>query len=220
MDEWSEDHTWSAIHAERDRLASDLERLDDRQWSSLSECADWTVEDVVAHLTAAASTNRWRWLRSVVGARFRFDVHNARRLADHRGPDPAGTLARFRSACPLRVQPARPTWAWLGEVIVHGADIRVPLGIDSLPVQETVDYLAGRFATQSFTVPSKKIATGLTLISTDGSFRHGSGPQVTGRSIDLVRAMAGRPAATERLEGDGVPILAQRLSDLAGTERA
>lgn len=213
MDEWTEEHIWSAIRQERRRLADDLALLDADEWAAPSSCAGWTVEDVVAHLTAAAHTNRWRWIRSVVGSRFRFDVHNARRLAEQRGKDPAGTLERFRRAVDLQVQPARPTWAWLGEVIVHGADIRIPLGIDALPEQPTVDYLAHRFAAKSFTVPSAELAKGLSLVSTDGAFRHGNGPQVSGRSIDLVLAMAGRPAASERLKGDGVPILAQRLRE-------
>ena len=57
-----------------------------------SLCGDWTVEEVVAHLTAAASIGRWRWIASMLGARFDPAVHNARRLAEHRGATPAETL--------------------------------------------------------------------------------------------------------------------------------
>ncbi|WP_051196573.1 maleylpyruvate isomerase family mycothiol-dependent enzyme [Jonesia quinghaiensis] len=119
---------WEAIHAERARLLGDLETLTPEQWSAPSLCAAWTIEDVVAHLTAAASIGRWAWLRSIIGARFQPDVHNDRRLAEHRGATPAETLEKFRTVVDARIAPTGDLWAWLGEVIVHSADIRVPLG--------------------------------------------------------------------------------------------
>lgn len=211
MDQWPEDRVWQCIRDERQRLATDLNDLDEASWTRPTLCGEWTVEDVVAHLTAAANIGRWRWVRSVLGARFDFDLHNARRLEEFRGSDHAGTLDNFRHSCTLRIQPARPTWAWLGEVIVHSADIRISLGIATLPDQATVDYLAACFAEKNFTVPSRDNAKGMTLISTDGDFRHGDGPTVLGRSIDLVLAMAGRPAAVERLSGEGLETMTQRL---------
>ncbi len=83
---------WAAIHTERTALADDLAELDDTQWAQPSLCGRWTVEEVVAHLTAAAHVGRLRWLASVLGARFDFDLHNDRRLAEHRGATPAETL--------------------------------------------------------------------------------------------------------------------------------
>ncbi|WP_175586034.1 maleylpyruvate isomerase family mycothiol-dependent enzyme, partial [Nocardia cyriacigeorgica] len=84
-------------HTERAALADDLAGLDEARWARQSLCGEWTVEEVVAHLTAAASIGRVRWLLSVLGARFDFDLHNARRLAEHRGTTPAETLERFRA---------------------------------------------------------------------------------------------------------------------------
>jgi hypothetical protein len=54
------------------------------------------VEDIVAHLTAGASVGRLRWLASILAARFNPDLHNQRRLAEHRGRTPSETLKRFR----------------------------------------------------------------------------------------------------------------------------
>ena len=51
---------WPAIHAERIALADDLGQLDRQQWAQQSLCGRWTVEEVVAHLTAGASTGRLR----------------------------------------------------------------------------------------------------------------------------------------------------------------
>jgi uncharacterized protein (TIGR03083 family) len=212
VEPWSDDRVWDAIHAERRRLAADLSDLNAEAWSTPSLCGDWTVEQVLAHLTAGAHIGRWRWLRSVIGARFDFALHNNRRLAEHLGRTPQQTLDNFVDAIELRIRPSRPTWAWLGEIIVHGEDIRRPLKINSQPDRQTVAYLASCFAGKSFTVPSHKIADGVRLVAADSDFRHGEGPEVTGRTIDLVMAMAARPTAAETLTGDGAPIIAGRIA--------
>jgi len=45
---------WPLIHAEREALAADLAMLTDEQWATRSLCADWTVRDVLGHMTATA----------------------------------------------------------------------------------------------------------------------------------------------------------------------
>src|ERR1044071_4050347 len=85
------DHLWALAHAERAALARDLAGLTAEQWRHGTLCGEWDVEHVVAHLTAAASLNQWQWLRSMLAARFRPDVHNQRRLEEHRGSTPAAT---------------------------------------------------------------------------------------------------------------------------------
>jgi len=69
---------WPLVHAERAALAEDLATLADAQWVHPSLCERWVVEDVVAHLTAAASVGPVRWLASVLGARFDFDLQGVR----------------------------------------------------------------------------------------------------------------------------------------------
>jgi hypothetical protein len=51
------------------------------------------------------------------------------RLAEQLGATRAETLARFRSVVTSTIKPPVPAVAVLGETIVHGADIRRPLGI-------------------------------------------------------------------------------------------
>jgi hypothetical protein len=72
-------------------------------------CGEWDAEQVVAHLTAAASIGQGRWLRSMLAARFRADVHNQRRLAEHRGSTPAETLDRFRAVITSTTAPSSNT---------------------------------------------------------------------------------------------------------------
>lgn len=201
---------WAAVHAERAALADDLAGLDDAQWARPSLCGRWTVEEVVAHLTAAARIGRLRWMASVLGARFDFDVHNDRRLTEHRGATPAETLERFRRAVPSTTAASGHTAAWLGEVIVHAQDVRRPLGLRRTPPVEAVTEVARFYASRDFTVASRSSTKGLRLEATDGPFATGEGPLVTGTTLALTMAMAGRRPYCDDLTGPGVPVMRQR----------
>ncbi|WP_410870274.1 maleylpyruvate isomerase family mycothiol-dependent enzyme [Nocardia sp. A7] len=202
---------WAMAHAERAALADDLADLDAEQWGRGSLCGSWTVEDVLAHLTAAASVGRVRWVASVLGARFDFDEHNERRKAEHLGRTPAETLARFRAIIPSTTSAPGPTAAWLGEVIVHAQDIRRPLGLSHTPSVEATTAVAEFFASRDFTVPGRTLIDGLRLEATDGPFATGTGPLVSGTTIALTMAMAGRDAYCDDLTGLGASTLRDRI---------
>lgn len=204
------DVLWAAVHAERTALADDLADLEDDQWAQPSLCGRWSVEDVVAHLTAAASVGRLRWLTSVLGARFDFDVHNARRLAEHRGATPRETLERFRRVLDSTTAASGHTVAWLGEVVVHGQDVRRPLGLRRTPLVEAVTEVARFYASRDFAVASGTAAKGLRLEATDGPFATGAGPLATGTTLALTMAMAGRRSYAEDLAGPGASVLLDR----------
>ncbi|WP_019925282.1 maleylpyruvate isomerase family mycothiol-dependent enzyme [Nocardia sp. BMG111209] len=204
------------VHAERAALADDLAGLDDGQWRQRSLCGQWTVEEVVAHLTAGASNSRVSWLSSVLRARFDFDEHNDRQLAAHRGATPAETLERFRAVVGSTTAASGHTAAWLGEVIVHGQDIRRPLGIARTPATEAVTEVARFYASRNFAVPSRSTIAGLRLEASDGSFSAGTGPLVTGPTIALTMAMAGRAGYCDDLSGPGCSVLRDRLAARAG----
>jgi uncharacterized protein (TIGR03083 family) len=204
-------HLWALAHAERAALAEDLAGLDAGQWRRYTLCGDWDVEQVVAHLTAAASLSRSQWLRSMLGARFRPDVHNQRRLAEHRGITPAETLDRFRAIITSTTAPSGDTPAYLGEVVVHAQDIRQPLGLARTPSVDALTPVADFFARRNFAVASRTRAADLQLRADDGPFATGTGPLVTGSTLALVMSMAGRVAYVAELDGPGVPTLRSRL---------
>lgn len=201
---------WTAIHAERAALADDLATFGEVQWAQPSLCSRWTIEEVVAHLIAGASTGRAAWLASMVRARFDADVHNQRRLADHRGATPTETLARYRRVVTSSTAPSGHTAAWLGEVIVHAQDIRRPLGLPHETPVERVTPVARFFATRDFAVASRTTADGLRLEATDGPFATGAGPLASGTTLALTMVMAGRGDYCESLTGPGVAILRER----------
>ena len=201
----------AAARGERAALADDLAGLTAAQWATPSLCGRWTVEETVAHLTAAASVGPWRWMRSVLGARFDFDLHNDRRLAEHRGATPAGTLERFRAVIDSTTSTWGPKQAWLGEVVVHGEDVRRPLGLVRTPPVTTTTEVARFFASRDFTVAGRTVSAGLRMVATDGPFVTGDGPEVTGPTRALVMVMAGRAAHLDDLAGPGVETLRERL---------
>lgn len=198
---------WRAVHAERAALAGDLAGLDPEQWAHPSLCGRWTVQEVVAHLTAGASIGRLRWLASIVGARLDPAIHNQRRLREHQGADPTETLQRFQRMISSTTAASGHTPAWLGEIVVHAQDIRRPLGIGHTPPIDTVTTVARFYASRDFTVPSRSATKKLRLRATDGPFVTGEGPLVAGTTLALTMAMAGRTAYCADLEGGGVQIL-------------
>lgn len=207
----NETEYWGLIHTERARLADLLTTLEPEQWALATQCADWTVEQVVAHLTAAANTGKWAWIRSIVRAGFDPAKHNARLLERSLGGSPEETLAKFHSSISLTIAPTKDFPAFLGEVIVHGQDIARPLELDLIPDAEATVEVARYFASKDFAVNSKTLVKGVRLSAVDADFESGSGPQVAGRLLDLVMAMAGRPEALADLTGSGVAELRRRM---------
>jgi uncharacterized protein (TIGR03083 family) len=206
-----DDHLWALAHAERAALAKDLAGLGAEQWRHDTLCGEWDVEQVVAHLTAAADLNQWQWLRSMLGARFRPDVHNQRRMAEHLGSTPAETLDRFRAVITSTTAPSSHTQAYLGEVVVHAQDIRQPLGLVRTPSADALTPVADFFARRDFTVASRTRIADLRLRADDGAFVTGTGLLVTGSTLALVMSMAGRVPYLAELDGPGVPTLRSRL---------
>jgi uncharacterized protein (TIGR03083 family) len=201
---------WALVLDERTSLFEDLSSLSAEQWRHGTLCR-WDVEEVVAHLTAAASLTQWRWVRSMLAARFRTDVHNQRRVDEFRGATPAETLERFRAILDSTTAPTGHTAAYLGEVVVHAQDIRQPLGLLRTPSVDALTPVADFFAHRNFAVASRTAATGLQLRADDGPFATGTGPLVTGPTLALVMSMASRAAYLDELNGPGVAILRSRV---------
>ena len=202
--------TWSLIQAERAALAADLAPLTEAQWATGSLCDQLTVREVLAHLTAGASLNPVRWLAGVIRCRFDFDRQVALRLAEHLGATPDETLAGFRQVITSTTKAPVPVAAMLGETIVHGEDIRRPLGIERDYPVTTLTTLADYYQGSDLPVQSKTRARGLRLTATDGPFAAGAGPEVSGPTLALIMAMAGRAAYCEQLDGDGAATLRER----------
>jgi uncharacterized protein (TIGR03083 family) len=204
------DPLWTTVHTERAALAADLAGLDDGRWGTPSLCEGLTVREVLAHMTAGASLNTWRWLAGVVRCRFDFDRQVAMRLAEHLGGTPRETLERFERVVTSTTSPLGPVVAWLGETVVHAQDIRRPLGIARDYPIGVLTRVAEYYRGSDLVVVARGRIGGLRLTATDGPFTTGSGPVVEGPTLALVMAMTGRAAYCDDLTGEGVAELRAR----------
>ncbi|MFF3015675.1 maleylpyruvate isomerase family mycothiol-dependent enzyme [Streptomyces sp. NPDC057939] len=197
------------VHAERAALVEDLERLDQDQWGSPSLCAGWTVHDVVAHLVDTARTTRLGFVTGLVRARFDFDRQNARGVERARGASPQETLQRLREAATRRSTPPAPLDSRLVEEIVHGEDIRRPLGITHCYAQEAVvRALRLQTRTSASFGGAKELVARVRLTAGDAGLTIGTGADVQGSALSLLLAVTGRRVALDDLAGPGLAALA------------
>jgi uncharacterized protein (TIGR03083 family) len=201
---------WPTVHAERQALADDLAGLTPEQWATASLSEGWTVHDALAHLLVLAQMTPFRFVTRFAGSGFNFDRYAERGIAGARRPDPKQTLAAFRDASGRTSAPLGPPQTWVGEHIVHGEDIRRPLGLTrSYPMDAVLATLDFYHGSQPIIGGRDRVA-GLTLKATDADHSIGSGPEVTGPALDLVLAATGRPAGWPNLTGPGLDTLKAR----------
>ena len=105
--------------------------------------------------------------------------------------------------------PPGPATTWLGEVIVHSEDIRLPLGISHTYPTDAVVQVADFYQGSNLLIGSKRRIEGLALRATDADWSHGTGPEVAAPAL-LVLAMTGRRQVIDDLTGDGGPALRAR----------
>jgi uncharacterized protein (TIGR03083 family) len=202
--------TWPVIHEERKALAADLLGLSGEDWATPSLCGQWTVRDVLAHLTSAAGLTPPSFFGRLAASGFSFDKLQEAGVAANRGSSPAQTLSNFEARVTWTKHPPGPAGTWLGEVIVHGEDIRRPLGIQHHYPDEAVIQVADFYQGSNLLIGSKRRIEGLTLRAADADWSHGTGPEVTGPMLSLVMAMTGRQQALGDLSGEGVATLRSR----------
>lgn len=199
---------WPLVHAERAALIADLAVLPKEAWSTPSLCEGWTVHDVVAHLVNTAKTSRRAFVASFVRAGFDFDLLNERGVERERGATPAETLARLRGAATLTATAPAPLDSRLVEEILHGEDIRRPLGLTrEYPREAVIRALRLQARTPASMGGAKQLVAGLQLRATDADLSLGVGPEVRGPVLSLLLAISGRRAADQDLTGPGVPAL-------------
>jgi uncharacterized protein (TIGR03083 family) len=201
---------WPVIHDQRKALAADLKGRGGEEWATPSLCRQWTVRDVLAHMTSAARLTPPAFFGKLIGSGFNFEKVQASGIAGNRGSSPADTMARFEAVLTSVKHPPGPADTWLGETIVHAEDIRRPLGIVHHYPTDAVVQVASFYQGSNLLIGSKRRIEGLTLRATDADWSHGTGPEVAGPILSLVLAMTGRKAPIDDLTGEGVATLRSR----------
>lgn len=121
-------------------------------------------------------------------------------------------VAGLRAVVDSTTCPPGPRTSWLGEAIVHGEDVRRPLGIKHGHPVEHVVQVAEFHRRSTALIGSRNRIKDLELRATDTDWSTGSGQLVEVRAIDLLLAMTGRGLACQRLSGSGVGTLRGRCS--------
>ena len=201
---------WPTIHAERKALAADLEGLTDEQWATTSLCNEWTVRDVVAHMTATAKISPPQFFVSMIGSGFSLKRKQAKDIDVERGASPAQALERFKNEINSSKHPPGPNDTWLGEVVIHSEDIRRPLGIRHDYPTDAAVQVADFYKGSNLIIGAKRRIAGLRLRATDADWSTGDGPEVAGPIVSIVMAMTGRKPALDELSGEGVATLRSR----------
>jgi uncharacterized protein (TIGR03083 family) len=201
---------WPAIFGERKALAADLDGITAQQWDTTSMCTEWTVRDVLAHMTASTRLSAASFFPKLIGSGFSLTKMQRKDIARERGSSPDDTLRNFKSVMESKGRPPGPVDTMLGEVIVHSQDIRRPLGISHQYATDAVVQVADFYKKSNLIIGTKRRIAGVALKATDADWSYGDGPLVSGPIVSLVSAMTGRKQALDDLTGDGVATLRGR----------
>ncbi len=204
------DTIWMHIHSERASMADTLAGLPAEAWATPSLCAGWSVQEMTAHILAAAEQTPANFYKELIAAGFRFNVFTDR--AAHRlgALSPPVLVDRLRARTTTTNHPPAPVMAMLGEIVVHGEDIRRPLGIAHKAPEEALVAVADSYQKSNLLLGAKRRISGLRLRASDAAWTTGDGPEVTGPLASLVLAMTGRRVALGDLTGDGLATLRTR----------
>src|SRR5581483_6423351 len=157
------------VHAERRSLAGFLGTLPPERWAAPTLCDKWTVQQVVGHVVAAGNVTVLHFFAGLGRAGFSFDRFVEGDLEKYAQGSPAETLARFEAIIDSDRTPPAPDSKYiaLGEVMVHGEDIRHALGSPGEHPAEHLITLAEFYKDTGPPLRGRKRAAGLRLEATD-----------------------------------------------------
>lgn len=132
---------WETIAIERRRLADELETLTEEQWNTQSQCDEWKVSEVAAHLVMPFEISFLKAGLAMLRSRGNLDktmIHLTAKV--HTQSSRADIVSRLRANADNRwTPPKRGAEIPLSEVVVHGQDIRRAVGLDFSVPGETVE---------------------------------------------------------------------------------
>jgi uncharacterized protein (TIGR03083 family) len=184
---------WAYIDEQRADLADFLDSLTPEQWETPSLCPGWTVRQAAAHITQS-STNWGRLSFELLRSGFRFNALTLRMARDDQRKPEEITAALRAMVGGRRRPPGTAVADPLADVLVHGQDIAVPLGLPrTMPVPAAV-IAAERLSKMGFPFNARKRFPNVTFTATDADFSVGDGDVVRGPIQDIVMTLSGRRA--------------------------
>ncbi|MGV0744787.1 maleylpyruvate isomerase family mycothiol-dependent enzyme [Mycolicibacterium sp. XJ870] len=201
---------WRAVDAERQGLHDLLAQLTPQQWRVGSLCDEWLIREVAAHVVLSARAGIVRIMVSLVRARGSIDrmvCDTAIRHAETRSDlellsEVHGTIGSRSTAVGTT-----PTDR-LMDLLVHGQDIAVPLGLQRGMPTEAARLAIERVWNPRFPFHAATRLAPYRLRAVDTDWAVGSGPLIEGPVSALLMLATGREAAAlPHLSGEGVNLL-------------
>lgn len=185
------DEIWRCVDDQRVELAGLLEGLSAEQWMAPSLCDGWRVRDVAAHLTHS-HMHPVQAIGEAIKSGFRFDAMISRLgREDRRSQSEIAAALRGMAGARKKV-PGTSVQQPLIELLVHGQDITVALGIDRpMPIDAAVEA-ATKLSVMKFPLNAAQRLAGVRLVATDADFSAGEGHEVRVPIRDIVMILAGR----------------------------
>ncbi|HEY5303080.1 MAG TPA: maleylpyruvate isomerase family mycothiol-dependent enzyme [Acidimicrobiales bacterium] len=180
------------------------------QWSALSWCDGWSVKKVAGHVVAAAEQTIPNFYKEFISAGMKFNVFAERGADAVAVASTEQMVARLRACVTTTNHPPAPVMAMLGEIVVHGEDIRRPLAMVHHSPEEALVAVADSWKNSNLLIGAKRRITDIQLKATDATWQHGDGARVEGPLQSLILAMTGRKRAHVDLTGEGIAVLAGR----------
>ena len=189
------ERSWEVITAERRSLADLLEGLTPEQWETPSLSVGWRVRDVAAHLTSVGSPpSPATMLAEAWRARGNFHRLNHDYAVRRAQAPTTAIVADLREHADSRQLPVVTSYRnVLFDILVHGQDIAVPLGIQREMPLYAAKAGAERVWTMGWPFWAKRKLRGIRLVATDVDWAAGSGEEVRGPIASLLLILTGRP---------------------------
>ncbi|MFE3543327.1 maleylpyruvate isomerase family mycothiol-dependent enzyme [Nocardia sp. NPDC059177] len=186
---------WRAVARDRATLVELLDGLPESAWDTASLCDGWRVRDVVAHLVLATRVTVGALVVNLVRARGNADRMIRDTAIRHAERTPtARLLAELRSTVDSRAIPVGTTpLDRLMDLLVHGQDLAVPLGIERVMPADAARWSLERVWTMGAPFHAPTRLAGYTLTATDTGWTAGAGPAaITGTAGELLLVVTGR----------------------------
>lgn len=206
------------VRLERRVFLDTIASLTPTQWEEQSLCSAWRVVDVAAHLAwapvlgpvdGAVSLARSGFSvnRMIAASAIRWSTRGREAILDQ--------LARNLESGAKPV--GMPTVAALADAVVHGLDVRRPLGLTRPIPAGTLAAIADFQLRTRWPLngvvggsASRRVA-GVRLVASDVDWSHGKGPEVRMTAETTALLLYGRKVRAQDLAGPGAEMVHSRL---------
>jgi uncharacterized protein (TIGR03083 family) len=197
--------------AHREGFVETLEALAPDQWLARSLCAEWRVVDVAAHLAWAPALGAGAGAVAMVRHGFSMNRMIARSAVEWSARGREAILDQLRDNVRTGARPiGMPPVAALADAVVHGLDVRRPLGLPGQVPPESLaplaDFTLGTPWPMNAVVggSARRRVAGVRLVAPDAAWSYGDGPEVRGSAEALLLLLFGRRPGAGELTGPGV----------------